>query len=83
MKKFVLLATLLSTVLTYGETLQEIQEKAQKEGEVLSVGMPDNWANWKDTWSQIKEKYNIKHSDTDMSSAQEMWEQQLKLQVQF
>lgn len=72
MKKFVLLATLLSTVLTYGETLQEIQEKAQKEGEVLSVGMPDNWANWKDTWSQIKEKYNIKHSDTDMSSAQEI-----------
>ena len=45
---------------------------AKKEGVVNSVGMPDDWANWKDTWAQIAEKYGIKHSDTDMSSAQEI-----------
>lgn len=45
---------------------------AKKEGEVNSVGMPDDWANWKDTWAQITSKYGIKHLDTDMSSAQEI-----------
>ncbi|MGL6131224.1 MAG: ABC transporter substrate-binding protein [Fusobacteriaceae bacterium] len=72
MKKIMLVTIFLSTILTYAENLGEIIEKAKKEGEVLSVGMPDNWANWKDTWDQLKDKYNIKHSDTDMSSAQEI-----------
>ncbi len=46
--------------------------EAQKEGEVNSVGMPDSWANWKGTWEQLADKYQIKHRDTDMSSAQEI-----------
>ncbi|ROS02076.1 putative spermidine/putrescine transport system substrate-binding protein [Sinobacterium caligoides] len=45
---------------------------AQKEGAVYSVGMPDSWANWKDTWADLSTKYAIKHQDTDMSSAQEI-----------
>ncbi len=45
---------------------------AQNEGVVNSVGMPDPWANWKQTWADLKEKYGIEHSDTDMSSAQEI-----------
>lgn len=34
-------------------SLEEITAKAQEEGEVNSVGMPDDWANWDDTWSGI------------------------------
>ncbi|TKI04418.1 ABC transporter substrate-binding protein [Martelella alba] len=49
-----------------------LQKAAQKEGEVISVGMPDSWANWKETWADLSSKYGIKHSDTDMSSAQEI-----------
>lgn len=53
-------------------SVEELVEKAKEEGEVLSLGMPDSWANWKGTWNDIKEKYGIKHSDTDMSSAEEI-----------
>ena len=30
-------------------SLEEIEEKAKEEGEVNSVGMPDDWANWDET----------------------------------
>ncbi|MGL4523703.1 MAG: ABC transporter substrate-binding protein [Bacilli bacterium] len=53
-------------------TLEEITAKAKEEGEVVSVGMPDTWANWKDTWSELTSEYGLKHSDTDMSSAEEI-----------
>ncbi|KMY48429.1 ABC transporter substrate-binding protein [Peribacillus loiseleuriae] len=53
-------------------TLTQIEEKAKKEGEVNSVGMPDTWANWGETWSDLETKYKLKHSDTDMSSAEEL-----------
>lgn len=53
-------------------TVEQIVEKAKAEGEVNSVGMPDTWANWKDTWADLNQKYGLKHQDTDMSSAQEI-----------
>jgi putative spermidine/putrescine transport system substrate-binding protein len=53
-------------------TIEELVPLAQKEGKVVSVGMPDTWANWKDTWDQLNSKYQIKHTDTDMSSAEEI-----------
>ncbi|WP_413721832.1 ABC transporter substrate-binding protein [Sodalis sp. RH23] len=49
-----------------------LEKAARQEGEVNSVGMPDSWANWKDTWADLAGKYGLKHSDTDMSSAQEI-----------
>ena len=52
-------------------SFDEIAEKAKEDGEVNSVGMPDTWANWGETWTEIEEKYGIKHTDTDMSSAEE------------
>ncbi|MBF0788093.1 MULTISPECIES: ABC transporter substrate-binding protein [unclassified Streptococcus] len=55
-----------------GVSLEELVVKAKEEGEVNSLGMPDSWANWKETWEDIYETYNIKHSDTDMSSAEEL-----------
>lgn len=53
-------------------SLDEIISKAQEEGEVNSVGMPDTWANWVETWTEFEEQYGIKHTDTDMSSAEEL-----------
>jgi len=53
-------------------SLTEIETKAKEEGSVVSVGMPDSWANWKDTWSDITGKHGITHTDTDMSSAEEI-----------
>ncbi|WLS78650.1 ABC transporter substrate-binding protein [Erwinia pyri] len=52
--------------------LAALEKAAKTEGQVNSVGMPDSWANWKGTWEDISSKYGIKHSDTDMSSAQEL-----------
>lgn len=52
--------------------LAALEKAARSEGQVNSVGMPDSWANWKETWSDLNSKYGLKHSDTDMSSAQEL-----------
>lgn len=53
-------------------SLEEIIKLAKKEGMIASVGMPDSWANWGETWREIEELYGIKHKDTDMSSAEEI-----------
>ncbi|MFF2754766.1 ABC transporter substrate-binding protein [Psychrobacillus sp. NPDC058041] len=53
-------------------TLDEITEKAKEEGTVNSVGMPDSWANWVETWDELGTEYSLKHTDTDMSSAEEL-----------
>ncbi|MFC0216975.1 putative spermidine/putrescine transport system substrate-binding protein [Pseudochelatococcus lubricantis] len=54
------------------QDLATLEAGARKEGAVYSVGMPDGWANWKDTWAQLTEKYGLKHADTDMSSGEEI-----------
>lgn len=46
-------------------SFDEIQKKAREEGQIASVGMPDDWANWKGSWEAITEKYGLKHEDTD------------------
>lgn len=53
-------------------SLEEIEVGAKKDGELASVGMPDTWANWVQTWDELEKKYGIKHMDTDMSSAEEL-----------
>ncbi|MGI4951722.1 MAG: ABC transporter substrate-binding protein [Janthinobacterium lividum] len=50
----------------------DLIERARKEGAVNSVGMPDDWANWEATWKDVTAKYGLKHTDTDMSSAEEL-----------
>ena len=52
--------------------LDDLIERARKEGVVNSVGMPDDWANWEATWKAVTAKYGLKHTDTDMSSAEEL-----------
>jgi putative spermidine/putrescine transport system substrate-binding protein len=53
-------------------SIGQIEAKAKKEGAINSVGMPDTWANWGDTWKDITKKYNLTHTDTDLSSAEEI-----------
>lgn len=66
-------ALVLSTSTVFAaEPPAELVKAAQAEGTVNSVGMPDSWANWKDTWAALSSQYSLKHSDTDMSSAQEI-----------
>ncbi|MEI6101644.1 MAG: ABC transporter substrate-binding protein [Eubacteriales bacterium] len=53
-------------------SLDQITAEAKKEGQLNTVGMPDSWANWGQTWQDITSKYGIKHTDKDMSSAEEL-----------
>ncbi len=81
MKKLVALFLALAMLLTVcsalaedlnSYTLDEIIAKAKEEGHVESVGMPDSWANWGDSWKGLTETYGIAHTDDDMSSAEEL-----------
>lgn len=53
-------------------SVDEIIAKAKEEGTVNSVGMPDTWANWVETWEELGTEYSLNHTDTDMSSAEEL-----------
>lgn len=77
MKNWLTTATLIAvsvsaTAFAQDSSIDSLVKAAQKEGAVYSVGMPDSWANWKDTWNDLQAKYSLKHQDTDMSSAQEI-----------
>lgn len=50
----------------------ELVKKAKAEGTINTVGMPDLWANWGGTWSDLEKQFSISSTDTDMSSAEEI-----------
>jgi len=52
--------------------LKELERAARAEGRLASVGMPDDWANWRGIWADLKRLYGIEHVDSDMSSAEEI-----------
>ncbi len=52
--------------------LEEIIAGARDEGSINSVAMPDDWANFGDTWRDIRLFYKIETNDTNMSSAEEL-----------
>jgi putative spermidine/putrescine transport system substrate-binding protein len=77
--KHLLLASLLGSAIALSTSamaadtdLKTLEAAAKAEGAVNSVGMPDDWANWKGTWTDLTAKYGLVHMDTDMSSAQEV-----------
>jgi putative spermidine/putrescine transport system substrate-binding protein len=45
---------------------------AKAEGQVISYGMSDDWVNLGETWKTIEGKYGIVHTDTDMTSAEQI-----------
>lgn len=54
------------------QSLDEMEAKARAEGTIISLGCPDDWANWGAQWKAITTKYGVTHTDTDMSSAEEL-----------
>jgi putative spermidine/putrescine transport system substrate-binding protein len=56
----------------FTQSMDELEANARKEGTVVSLGMPNDWANWGAQWKAITERYGVTHTDTDMSSAEEL-----------
>lgn len=52
--------------------LQALIAGARQEGRIHSLGMPDDWANWRAVWADLQRLYGLVHVDTDMSSAEEI-----------
>ena len=48
------------------------KEAVQKEGKIVTYGMPDEWANYGEIFKIFNANYGITHQDTDMSSAEEL-----------
>ncbi|SHM31289.1 putative spermidine/putrescine transport system substrate-binding protein [Caldanaerovirga acetigignens] len=65
-------ANLESVSITTPEMIKQMEEAVKNEKEIVSYGLPDDWANWKESWEQFTRKYNLVHHDTDMSSAEEI-----------
>lgn len=53
-------------------TVDQLVEGAKSEGQVVSVGMPDEWADWGSLWKTMNTTYGLNHNDTDMSSSEEL-----------
>ena len=49
-----------------------LMEGAKAEGQVVSYGMSDDWVNLGNIWKSIEDKYNVIHTDTDMTSAEQI-----------
>jgi putative spermidine/putrescine transport system substrate-binding protein len=64
------IALLGSVVGASAQSLADLEAAARKEGKVVSLGMPDDWANWGEIWKALSAKYGVTHTDTDMSSGE-------------
>lgn len=53
-------------------TGQALKDAVKAEGQIVSYGMPNEWANLGELWDNFTKEYGITHADTDMSSAEEI-----------
>lgn len=49
-----------------------LEEGAKQEGQINSYGMSDDWVNLGYMWTTLENRYDIVHSDTDMTSAEQI-----------
>src|SRR5665811_2314721 len=54
------------------DPIAALEAGARAGGAVNSYGMPDDWTNFGAIWGVFTAKYGLTHSDTDMSSAEEI-----------
>lgn len=75
MKKAWIVLAVAVGVFALAQSLQALIDAAKKEGQIVSYGSPADWAGY-GAISEIMKKYGLKHTDTDMSSAEELqkWE---------
>jgi putative spermidine/putrescine transport system substrate-binding protein len=59
-----------SAAVASAQSLPDLEAAAKKEGKIVSLGMPDDWANWGEIWKALSAKYGVTHTDTDMSSGE-------------
>ena len=52
--------------------IADLEAKTKVEGALNSYGMPPDWTNFGEIWDGFLPKYNLTHTDTDMSSAEEI-----------
>ena len=52
--------------------IADLETKTKAEGALNSYGMPPDWTNFGAIWDKFLPKYNLTHTDTDMSSAEEI-----------
>lgn len=52
--------------------LAELAKAARAEGKLVSAGMPDTWANWRETWHDLLHEYGLSHVDHNLSSAEQL-----------
>jgi putative spermidine/putrescine transport system substrate-binding protein len=52
--------------------IADLETKARAEGALNSYGMPPDWTNFGAIWDKFLPKYGLTHTDTDMSSAEEI-----------
>lgn len=45
---------------------------AKAEGQIVSYGMSDDWVNLGNIWKTLEDRYGIVHTDTDMTSAEQI-----------
>ncbi len=45
---------------------------AKAEGQIVSYGMTDDWVNLGAIWKTIQDRYGVVHTDTDMTSAEQI-----------
>jgi putative spermidine/putrescine transport system substrate-binding protein len=50
----------------------EVAAAAKREGKLVSYGMSDDWVNFENIFKAIEQRYGVKHTDTDMTSAEEI-----------
>jgi putative spermidine/putrescine transport system substrate-binding protein len=49
-----------------------LEEGAKAEGQLNSYGMSDDWVNLGYMWKTMEDRYSITHTDTDMTSAEQI-----------
>jgi putative spermidine/putrescine transport system substrate-binding protein len=52
--------------------IADLEAKTKAGGALNSYGMPPDWTNFGAIWDKFLPKYNLTHTDTDMSSAEEI-----------
>ena len=51
---------------------EQMMAAAKKEGQLISYGMSDDWVNLGNIFKAIEERYGVVHTDTDMTSAEQI-----------
>jgi putative spermidine/putrescine transport system substrate-binding protein len=54
------------------QSMEETAAGAAKEGQLVTYGMSDDWVNFGAIFDAIENKYHVTHTDTDMTSAEEI-----------